>query len=259
MKYLNLIFLYFLLFAFEGQANTSELLSTIPEQDRKDLAYLFYDLVENNHFGYVLFDDKPAALAGYFTLTPWENIIECDDKDGVFQNKWKVWEKWRDRLKIEKYLLIKEPAPFSDCEFIILINKKLFIKLLENHKSIFENILNVKLNPQEFFREIVLGKKTFLESIQNNQTIWGLILGYGLHNSVFFNLRGKVLKYSCLTPLINKTHKLSRISSIQCMVDNQHMETHTLKEKYARSKARLSQIYAKGDFLTPTLIKLTEN
>lgn len=126
-KFFKLIFIYIILlinsFIQCAEVNkVNEVLKKIPLNDRDDLEGLFYQLINNNNFGYTLFGDKPVSFASFFNITPWENFIELGQCDGILWKKWATWEKYRNRFNIQKYLLLKETS--NKTSELFIINKK---------------------------------------------------------------------------------------------------------------------------------------
>lgn len=254
VKYLRLCFL-FCLFIIPIQANVKEALKSIPPNDREDLEGLFYQLVNEDQFGYTLFGDKPVSIGSYFNVTPWENFIELGECNGIFWKKWATWEKYKNQFKIQNYLLLKETSPLVDEIFII--NKKSFIKMLNRHLDVFERILNKSINPKQFLRQIEEGKISFSDSIQNNEILLGICLGYGRQNAILYHLRSKILTNECLDYFGDYNRSLIRINPSQFMADHQLKETKTLQQKYKALRAKISVIYSHGNFLDITLTQLT--
>src|SRR5262249_19654421 len=147
-------------------------------------------LVNDSHFGYTLFGDKPVSIASYFKITPWENFIELGQCDEIFWKRWKIWEKYRDQFNIQNYLLLKENSLKVD--EILIINKRNFLDTVVNYLDVFETILKKKINPKEFLSEIEQCQVSFYDSIQNNEMLLGILLGYGKHNSFLFYQRQKI-------------------------------------------------------------------
>ncbi len=253
LKYILLSSIFFIITFIQAE-NTTEFIKNIPLEEQKELECLFYNLVNDSNFGYTLFGDKPVSIASYFKITPWENFIELGQCDEIFWQRWKIWEKYRNRFHIQNYLLLKEDS--SNVNEIFFINKKSFLDTLINHLDIFEAILKKKISPQKFLADIEERQISFYDSIQNNEILLGILLGYGKHNSFVFYQRQKILNKNCLNYYSNK-NQLLRINSLCFMVDDNHHETKSLKEKYQKLRGKLSVIYAKGNFLEITLAKLT--
>ena len=284
----HLLVILFISLTFKNFAqNTKEILSKIPQSDRDVLESLFYQMMNNSHFSYTLFGDKPISLSGDFTLTPYGNILwakfQCG---GVFWKNWEIWEKHQDDFLIKNYLFIKEPSS-SNATDIIFINKKQFIKIVDKHLDIFKARLRRSLTGRSLLDEVE-EKRKFASIIQNDEVLWGVLLGYGLHNAQLYDERSKLEKFihseelpkipeKIPTPRKNFTsieeeynflnsqlqffgeHTYSPLiaSPVHFVADNSHPETKDLEKKYKALRGRISALYAKGDFLEITLSALT--
>ncbi|MGE4574374.1 MULTISPECIES: hypothetical protein [Parachlamydia] len=236
--------------------NTHEKIQSIPFEDRVALEELFSSFIFEDTFGYTLFGNKPISLGGNFRVTPWANVLAGCRCGGAFWKKWEIWEKYQDQFLSSKYLLISEPHFLgkSDLdELILLINKRAFLKSLENHLITFENILKQKIIPEEFLGEIENGTLSFFDSIQKNETLLGILLGYGKHNAEMFYQRKKIFKFDCLTFFGDHYYSPLVVNDVFFVADQNHPETKYLRSKYTQLRGKISEIYAKGDLLTITL------
>lgn len=231
-----------------------EVLAKIPIEDYLELEDLFYVLVNHDHFAYTLFGDKPVSIGAYFKVTPWENVIELEQCDGVFWRKWAVWEKYKSQFKIKNYLFFKDTSSIAD--EIVVINKKMFVKTIAKNLHVFEEIMREKINPEQFLEKIEQGKISFYESIQHNTILLGILLGYGKHNAMLFYQKNKICKQTCLSSFCRYPHSLSRIKFIGFMADHHHPETERLNKQYQKLHGKISVLYAKGNFLEVTLAQL---
>lgn len=263
-----IICLYFI-FLNKALASSRDALNSIPQEDQEALRQLFRYL-NDDHFAYTLFGDKPVSLSGDFTITPWENVLERMRCGGRFWQKWEVWEKYKHLFPIKNYLLVKEDSHFQDSQNIILINKQEFIKIVNQHLALFERVLDRKINPEQMLKDIELGKISFIDNIDNNQMLWGILLGYGKHNAAQYNKKNREyfnaralsdapLKYSTikLDPFGEYDYSLLMMGSIHFAADLNHPETIALEKKYKELRAKISAIYAQGNFLEITLAQLT--
>lgn len=242
--------------SLEG-ASAKEIISKIPLSDRDDLEFLFFKFVNGDHFGYTLFGDKPVSLSAFFYAIPWENIVEKPNIRHLVKKDWDVWEKYKDQFNIKKFILSQESSLIHQMDFILLINKEALKKAIIQYKKTFESILNKKIDPEEFVRDLESGK-SLGESIQQNDVLWGLLLGYGKHNAVFFSQRGKILKMSCLITSGDNRPTFQRVRLPRFLIDPNHPYTDFLNKKYAKMRQKLSSIYSNGNFFTVSLLKLTE-
>lgn len=256
--FISCAFFCFFLDLVEAKS-AQEVLSEISIDDQKELERLFHDFVQDDHFGYTLFGDKPVSFTGHFIVTPWENTLEGLSQAGIFWKQWHIWEKHRAKFEIKKYLLIKEPALFRSAHAIFLINKKAFVECVNTHLNIFEKILGHKFSAHQTLIDIESGKTSFLNAINRNETLLGILLGYGLQNAILYNLDGRVIDRSKLEFFGDYDHNsLRRIDSVHFVVDPHSEETKALQRKYEHLRNNLSEIYANGNFFKTSLLKLIE-
>lgn len=129
--------------------------------------------------------------------------------------------------------------------------------MLNNNLSIFEKILNKTIEPNNFLALIEKGEISFSESIQNNEILLGICLGYGENNSILYYLRNKILQNNYLDFFGDYNYSLMRINSLHFIANHQLEETKKLKTKYQNLRAKISEIYSRGEFLEITLSQLS--
>lgn len=252
------LFLLFILINVSLIANERDIAKL---NDGVKLEKLFFSLIEEDHFGYTLFGDKPVSLGGAFVRTPWQNFIELGQASELFWECWKCWENYKKNLKFTNYIFVIEEDVINNSDqsyllkSIYFINKKELKKTIINHLDFFETILQKKVDPDIFIADIEKGKNSFSESINNNQALLGLCLGYGKQNSILFTIKDFILKEDALGGFY-KPKKLQRISSLGFRVDVDSAETKLLIKKYEKWQGNLSAIYANGNFFEVSLKQL---
>jgi hypothetical protein len=287
----RLVLILFLLFTYATFAqNVKNVLSNIPQKDREALESLFHRMMFRDYLSYTLFGDKPISLSGDFILTPYENILNSHGLykcGGIFWKNWEIWEKYKDIFPIQNYLFVIEPS--INCpgiRNIIFINKKNFVKKVNQHIDIFREKLNHDLNGNALLAEIEK-KQIFAPIIRNDEMLWGILLGYGVHNANLYNERNKLERFIIFETLpkiperkpdpaknfssieeeqkyLNSRLKLFGehfyspliLNTVHFVADWEHPETRALEKKYRELRGQISAIYAQGDFLEITLSKL---
>ncbi len=255
-----ILFIFCSQLSFLSAVSLNEKIVTIPLEDRKALEELFRDVVNNDHFGYTLYGDKPVSIAAHFRVTPWENTLELGQCDGLFWKRWEIWEKYKDKFPSSNYLLLREknsasPLFFSD--MVVLINKGAFLQTIKRYLLIFESVLKQKVIPEQFLAQIEEGKKTFLDSILDHDLLLGILLGYGQHNATLFCHKDKIFKQTCLGLYARSKRFPLIIQDLSFAADLQHPETKYLKKKYDHLRGVISAIYAKEGFLVGSLSRFT--
>lgn len=259
------------------------ILNEMPEGDRQALYSLFYQMINNDHFSYTLFGDKPVSLSGDFIQTPIDNILCGMQCGGIFWKNWEIWKKYQSYFPMHNYFLIEN----QHNESIILINKKGFLRTVDKNLNLFKKYLGENTTSFNLLRKIEISKD-FFASLKQNQLLIGVLLGYGKHNSKLFFERDQIRKFidfeqfpklpqkvpdpskqfsslieeydsfrSKLLPFGEYTYTPLMIGSVHFMADPNHKDTKKLKDKYKKLRGKISTIYAKGDFLEITLSQLT--
>lgn len=270
--------------SFVYPENVEKLLNKIEIEDRQAIKSLFQILIYEDHFGYTLTDYKAISLSGDFTSTPWEHIlIGCFSRN--IWKKWSVWKKYCDLFKGKKYLLLNEQSANSkEINFLILINKKVFLETVEKHQNTFDQILRRKVDAAELLKNIELGH-SFQAEIQYSETLWGILLGFGEHNARLFERRDEISQLTGQSRLLLKALKpsknfnylkdeehflweklqafqekneypLSLISAINFSADLNDPETQKLRIKYKKSKRNLMNLYENKNLLEVVLKQL---
>lgn len=276
------VFIFFISTSLWGDC-VKNILDSIPEEDREKLTSLFCEIMNQDNGAYTLFGDKAVSLSGAFLVTPFENTLEKMRSGGIFWGWWTIWERYHHLFKTKHYIFLRESNVINNCEdnreikcdLIFFINKKEFIKTVENHLRLFETVLNRKINPKKLLDDIESGRISFQKSIENNQMLLGILLGYGQHNASLFNKRcrdpfeyyansqGFFVGDAELKPIDNKLTSFGDyrylplvIGPIHFVADNDHAETKAIRKKFKELRGKISAIYAQGDFLEITLSKL---
>jgi hypothetical protein len=268
----------------------SNILSSIPMEERIALKRLFYRMMRSDNLSYSLFGDKPVSLSGDFTVIPPGNLLMGDNKGNLFWKYWKTWEKHEKKFLIKNFLFIKEPSiTVSGVLNIIFINKKEFLKIVEQNLDVFKEKLGSNLTPDILLKKIEDNRK-FASIINNDEVLWGILLGYGVHNARLYDKKYQLERFVHSDEIpkipIKKPFPSEKFSSIEeeldflesttkpCgeygyspiiqnpvhfMVDPEHPETKSLEKKYQKLRGAISVIYSQGDFLEITLTKLTSS
>jgi hypothetical protein len=267
--------------------NVKSILDTIPLRDREALTQLFYWMMCNENLNYTLFGDKPVSLSGDFIISPFEN--RKNNYQSSFEKCWIIWEKYKKKFPIhQNYILIKEPS-ITVCYAtnIIFINKKEFIKEVNQNIDVFKKKLGSYVTAETLLKEIE-DKKRFAPIIKNDEVLWGILLGYGAHNAKLYAKKYCLERFiyfdefpmfpikkpspsknfssieeeldfleSKLRPFGEHGYSPIIQNSVHFMADSEHPETKALEKKYKKLRGEISAIYAQGDFLEITLSKLT--
>ena len=180
--------------------NIADVLRKCSTSDKRALEKLFHILIDEDHFGYTLFGDKPVSLSGDCTITPYEVALSGIPTNelfwkkwgipsgGLFWRKWSIWKKIEKDLCIKNYFFIEEPA-FNRNDgamgFVFLVNKKAFVETVDQNIETFRDILGQNTTAIKLL-EKVEEEKTFMKHLKNSELLLGILLGYGSHNAQLF-------------------------------------------------------------------------
>ena len=129
------------------------------------VAYLFY----KQSFGYTLVGAKPMSFTT--DLLPMPLAFHVSSFLYTFHNSENFLVRiWKKRNSIVT---------------IVFINKKLFRKVYNEHKALFQETLGTA-SADDLLHRIATSEKSFFNIIHNNQTILGTLLGYGKGNASLF-------------------------------------------------------------------------
>jgi hypothetical protein len=283
----HLLFILFLLLPIMNFAqDVNNFLSKIPPQDKQQLENFFHIIMHSNSGCYTLFGDKPVTLSGDFILTSCNNVLAGARCGGIFWKYWKTWEKYKSQLTIKNYIFFAEPSiTCKNVVNVILINKKAFVKEVNQYIEFFNEKLG-DISSAETFLKKIEEQKRFASMIRNDEMLWGILLGYGLENASLYARRDRIERFINAEELpkipenVPKPHRFSSIedeykfldsklqffgdhsyspfiiNSISFVADLDHPETQFLKKKYHSFRSEISEIYSKGDFLEITLTQL---
>lgn len=283
-----LFFIVFNFYVFCSQ-NIKDTLSKIPKDEKEQLEMLFRGFFNGEHFSYTLFGDKPMSISnysnGFFDKNETLSKIRCKYNT---KTEWNTWKKYELLFPMTRYLLIEVFQKSENSNNIYFINKKYFIHTIDKYANLFQPVFGEDITGYSLLKKIEEDPSLLL-MIEKHQLLLGILLGYGEHNARLYDKRDELspfvwrrkfpeipikpplpspgfssLKeefnayFSVLTCFGDYKYSPLMIKSVHFAADHKHRETKKLKRKYEKMRGDISSIYAKGDFLEITLLKLTE-
>ena len=285
------VFFFIKYIPFKGYQQDS-LLKNIPLEDQLELKILFCDGIFRHQLGYTLFGNKPISIMGYFTDIPWGNILWGASK-AQLSNCWKAWKKYKHLFPIKNYILMDEAQSSMGMRTITLINKKSFLKIIQEHLGFFKEKLGKDFTPEKFLDELSMEGANLFDLLHRDETLYGILLGFGKNNAQLFvrnfELMKSLMSYEYFGDKISLnypkpsigfqslqeeseflTKKLlsypqpedlnSKVYFIRPVFfggDKDDPETILLHKKYERMRRKLIKIYSNGNLLEVTLRQLT--
>jgi hypothetical protein len=265
------------------------MLNRIPDRDRKDLEELFNYFVKRTTFSYTLFGDKPVSwlvisLPEFPKLRTSKRIIHKFSGQNPLWSKWRIWKTYEKDFPLKNYLLIEDiNSSNAHRKDIFFINKKYFIEAVNQHKAIFQKVLNRQVSGKVLLDEVE--NKSSLQSVlAHNDLLLGILLGFGEHNASLYQEREDLgVSYkqykSILVKDAQEFEKLERkaeeitdvlqpigdceyspllIGTVQFVADLEFPQTKGFQQKYNLWRERICLIYSKGNIFEITLSAMTQ-
>lgn len=274
---------------YEISQRNLDISSQFSESERSELKTLFDHFIYYDTFAYALFGAKSMSFGCYYGYEPLDfELLKHLKYKNFFRSRpnfpkyWLTWKKYEPKILSNNFIFIEEKAPFSHrIHHVFLINKKVFVETVNNHLSIFQEILDRRMIATEFIEEIEK-KGKLRDLLKWNERLFGIILGFGDHNADLYQQREDLFKlkkqYKILlikdsTLLANLSKQINfitenlkqfsdtghiplSIKSMEFGVDVSHKTTHLLREKYNNFREKISAIYTTGDLLDITMSQL---
>lgn len=257
-------------------ANTEEILSAIPAEDRFELEQLFIKLFLNDHFGYTLLGGKAISLTGVVQEVEWPDLLAGSRKGRVFWKHWDTWSKYKPLFSMPNYLFLKEDSKVVDgVTWIILINKQKFKETVDENILTFREKLG-DVNTESLLSSLETGKTSLQQLIRGNETLLGILLGYGELNSRKYEKRALVVKKLCASAFIlssyhdnmatdptqlnhgsfqpsNQPSYILKVNPVSFCGDPSDWETAYLEKCYQKFNEKLAELYKDGKVFETTL------
>ena len=191
---------------------------TLSNQEKMALTQFFRILLNDMSAGYVLYGNKPIFIGAIFNKVHMyplagsrlHRFLVCQ-QEGI-----RVWKKLALLQKNSKFLIQFFETPNStNFHTIAIINKPVFLKVVQDNILLFQYVLGPKTTPQTLLKKIENGKESFSNIFQDNKVLMGIVLGYGTQNALSVSraeyieqfLYKKDQKVSTILPYTNLEHK----------------------------------------------------
>ncbi|MDE3045410.1 MAG: hypothetical protein KGJ02_02025 [Verrucomicrobiota bacterium] len=276
------IFLLFLLVCLSCQKTESSYLSSLTQEERADIDYLFRHLLIEDSGAFVLFGSKPLCDSGFF-----DHAVEDPRYRRNLAHGWAAWEKLKKQLPTTRYLLVKKmvkiPLQYPDryeektFQHIILANiEKTAFVLAENYE-LFKNYVGIDFHPLQVVFELEDPNSLFWNKVfdfehphrPGGSIAHGLLFGFGKRNALFWTWESdlaarneKAAAYFKHAPFAfhsfqNKEGELQEVSELEIPAFKAIEGDETLK-RYKREKREIEKLYRGKEFLEVTLKQLSK-
>jgi hypothetical protein len=288
-------------FRNSSSVDVVKVLNSLPESDRKSLEG-FFRCLYRDAFPYVLFGNKPMAIFLFLKIEPYHPpIYPIDDflkfSVGLVDPErvkayrgWETWKKYKHLFPSSNFVLLEN----QDSEYItvVMINKKSFLKKIEENIDDFREVLGAQITPEKILKNCLETNDVFKDALNGNEGLFGMLLGFGRHNSRLFLRRNQIEKiiksqkllstkqplppsngfstieeeYQHINERLTFFHNAPIIDFNPLLItlprfaaDHDHPETQQLEIEYMKQYKDITKRYKKGDFLEITLEQLTRN
>jgi hypothetical protein len=172
LKYL--LILFFILSPFK--LPSQEIISS---SEAMLLSNFLHTALLDSSLGFLLFDKKPVCLIEYnrIPLNPNE-YLEQDALSIAINNVEKI---------LSKPIYNSGNINFvwdEKTDTLIAINKKIFLKTVQDNLPLFQYGLNPLITPEALLNELVSSNRDFDEVFNYDRVLIGIVLGFGVQNSL---------------------------------------------------------------------------
>lgn len=149
------------------------------EQHQK-LEYCLRYLLEDTEIGYVLFGNKPIYLGGFYNNLELHHVIFSGNTKEIFFNKFLIslLEELNLIGKRDNYFIqVQYNKSFNqndDHNYILVINKRSFIEVVNKHLLLFQYILGPKVTAESLLDKISDPNETIFSALNNDVTLVGM-------------------------------------------------------------------------------------
>lgn len=193
-----IVFLFLAVFSGCQKTHTQKaqssynVLQSLPEKDVKVLDSFFQLLCREYDFAYTLFGKKPMSMVYYSSnLTSWSVYHPIEFL--TLEKGWELWEDYSIFFTSDEFVLKK--CKDKNTSAVFLINKRQALKTISEHLIKFEGILNQKIKPHEFLKQLCNSEQDIMKLLNDNSELLGILLGYGKVNAMLFERKANICKH----------------------------------------------------------------
>ncbi|MGE0198885.1 MAG: hypothetical protein AB7S94_09040 [Simkaniaceae bacterium] len=261
--------IFLTIFLFSAHSKES-LLETLSTEEKCVLSSFFKTLLVDSEGGFVLLGEKPMCVEGVFSE---ENIIvslgnKLHKKSIYLKKGYQIWEKFNTNEKNQNIFLRMSDVYSDQWKEIALINKKHFLRVVEENLPLFQYVLGPNTTPENLFDEYMQTKVSIGKLLKEDRVLIGMILGFGTQNALMGsrleNLEEQQaseqsLGFSSLEEEHLKLKKEAKLSTtfsqakIPLFLAFDNNETESLVTNYAKTSQKIEKLLTSENFLTEVL------
>lgn len=178
----------------DPQENPSSLLGKIEkmgygqllEKEKYALRIFLQSLMEDSEGGYVFFNRKPVCITGYEAKDSFYVNTERHKEAVALKEGAAIWQKVKKQSSdIIIHISQSRDPQIPQFTHVLIINKPLFYKVVQENLALFQYILGPSITPQKLFEKLVDADQPFHALLRYDKTLIGIILGFGVENSLY--------------------------------------------------------------------------
>jgi len=233
-------------------AQSLDVLKKMTSQEQFYLKNFFRKTVCKDHWGYALFFDKPASLAGFFLKCPSQDISN-PYSNRLMKKGWHVWRKYCSDFSTEHFIICEEVDPSEEippvdiiCK-IYLINKSAFLHVLYENLDLFKSRLGDDFSPEKLLLTIE-HTKTLTPHLNYDEGLLGVVLGFEVESALLFGKRtsSQVLLHN---PLLQRV----------CSTQPPHYKIYPVAFTGNPESPQVQKLLDKYSYQTPFIEKVVRN
>lgn len=220
-------------------------LSALPQEERKNLEYVFEHLFFFDQFSYPLFGTKPMSIA-------------CLLPTNETRIGWEAWKKIAP-LFCSKKFVIREYI-FNGHRFALSANLDKVEEIYNNNIDLFSRSFNGRMT-LEALKICLKEENSLFQELMRDDICLGVLLGYGRRNSELFANNKKISKekrfplesFSIGHPIF---YYFSAVMPVYFACDPNSEETKDLKKRYKTERANIVDMAKRDKLFTRMLVVL---
>lgn len=145
-----------------------------------------HELFKFSEGGYVLHGKKPMCIQGFSVLDSFAGHSDSHCRSVILKEGADLWKKFFS-LKNDNIIVHIYNHPTSqagDAVDILVINKKLFLEVVEKNISLFQYVLGPHVTPLALLEKLIDPDANFHKVLKYDKVLIGILLGFGVQNAL---------------------------------------------------------------------------
>ncbi|MDP1834893.1 MAG: FKBP-type peptidyl-prolyl cis-trans isomerase [Chlamydiales bacterium] len=143
-------------------------------------------LLKDSEAGYVVLGQKPVCVEAYFSKDPLPVNSSAHKQSTALRAGAKIWKDLADSPSDTIiHVCDKEDPQLPRYIHLLVINKPLFYKVVDENLPLFQYVLGPAVTSQTLLDELLSNHQTIYSLLKGNKVLIGIVLGYGPQNSLY--------------------------------------------------------------------------